>query len=103
MNEEWIGIRGIEGYEISNYGRVRNRKTRRILKTHLNRPDGYERVNIGGKHRYIHKMMADSFSHEGLKPGDIVQYRDGNKRKNLLHNLRIVKKEDRIPWEELDK
>lgn len=92
MFEEWIEVRDLEGYEISNQGRVRNAKTRRILKTDFNRPGGYERVKIAGKNRYIHKMMADSFSYEGLRPGDVVQHRDKDRTKNYLYNLRIKRK-----------
>jgi len=42
----WIDAKNFEGYEVSNDGFVRNKKTRRILKPYLNRKGGYERVDI---------------------------------------------------------
>ena len=100
MIEDWIRVRDMEDYEISTLGRVRNAKTKRVLKPHLNRPNGYERVDLHGKHRYIHKMMIDSYNYHGLQPGDIVKHRDGNKRNNKLNNLKLVRKEDRTTWGE---
>lgn len=92
MEETWIDIKNIEGYEVSNRGRVRNSKTRRILKPELNRPNGYERVKLHGRYRYIHRLMAENFCYDGLEPGDIVKHRDKNKRRNHIHNLKIIRK-----------
>lgn len=42
----WIDVKNFEGYEVSNDGFVRNKKTGRILKPYLNRKGGYERIDI---------------------------------------------------------
>lgn len=85
----WLDIKDAPGYEVSSDGWVRNTKTGRVLKTHLNREGGYERVNIGGKHRYVHKLVADRFYDDD--GGDtFIRHLDGNKRNNHVSNLEKV-------------
>lgn len=88
----WIEIKDSPGYEISSDGQVRNAKTRKTLKPHLNRIGGYERVDIGGRHKYIHRMIAENFFACGVKDGDKVIHRDGDRSNNHANNLKIVKK-----------
>lgn len=88
----WTKIKDAPGYEISIFGTVRNSKTGRVLKSHLNRPGGYERVNINGKHRYIHKLMVENIYDHELQENEIIRYRDGNKRNNSPQNLKIDRK-----------
>lgn len=92
----WTKIKDAPGYEVSIFGRVRNSKTGRVLKPHLNRPGGYERVNINGKHRYIHKLMVENIY--DCDPQDIekIRYRDGNRRNNSPQNFKIVRKNARF-------
>lgn len=93
--EFWRDVRNYPGYEVSNLGHVRNKRTRRVLKTSLNRRDGYCRVGIGGKHQYVHRLVADTFfdgDHEGLD----VNHIDGNKRNNALPNLEWCTRQENI-------
>ena len=91
MND-WIVIKDATGYEINSVGQVRNIKTRKILKPHLNRPDGYARVNLNGRHRYIHKLMYENLYGYELKDDEMIRHRDGDKSNNRPYNLKIVKK-----------
>ena len=59
--EKWIEVRDVPKYEVSNQGEVRNKKTGRILRPHLNKEGGYLRVNIGGGHKYVHRLVVESF------------------------------------------
>ena len=43
-SEVFVDIPGYEGYQISNYGRVKNSKTGKILKPYITR--GYLRVSL---------------------------------------------------------
>ena len=90
--EMWTEIKDSAGYEISNEGRVRNIKTRKILKPHLDRPGGFERVDLHGKHRYIHKLMIENVYGYDLKENEMIRHRDGDKRNNTPQNLKIVTK-----------
>lgn len=86
MKEYWVDLKEDPRYEVSNLGNVRNKKTGRILKPNLNRPGGYQRVNIQGRHKYVHRLVADSFfdgDHDKLD----VNHIDGDKTNNALPNL----------------
>lgn len=87
----WTKIKDAPGYEISVFGRVRNSKTGRVLKSHLNRPNGYERVDINGKHRYIHKLMIENIYGYELQEGEKIRHRDGDKQNNSPYNLEILR------------
>lgn len=88
----WMDIKDSPGFEISEEGKVRNKNTGRILKTHLNRPGGCERVTINGKKRYIHRLVADNFFGCGVEDGDRVVHTDKNNQNNRPKNLKIIKK-----------
>lgn len=79
-----------EDYEVSNTGRVRNRRTGRILKTYVNRK-GYEQVCVGKGRNLklvvkIHRAVAETFLE---RPGQefVVNHKDGVKTNNCVENL----------------
>jgi hypothetical protein len=92
MSDVWTKIKDAPGYEVSKFGTVRNSRTGRVLRPHLNRPGGYERVNINGKHRYIHKLMIENIYDHDLKENEMIRHRDENKQNNSPQNLKIVVK-----------
>lgn len=85
----WIDARGFPGYEVSSDGEIRNKKTKRILKPYLNRCGGYDRVDICGKHAYVHLIVADSFFIGGIK-GRKITHVNKNRRINSIKNLDIL-------------
>lgn len=94
MEEEiWVESEDYPTYEISNAGRVRNRKTGRIMKNTL-RHDGYEQVCLRkDKQQYakrVHRLVADTFygHHDDME----VNHIDGNKSNNILTNLEFCDK-----------
>ena len=89
--ENWVIINEATNYEISNLGRVRNRKTLQILKGRPTKT-GYLQVNIkideSGKfvNRFIHRLVAQHFiKNPENKPQ--VNHIDGNKANNIVSNL----------------
>lgn len=87
--EEFRDIKNYENYEVSNFGRVKNKKTGRILKLEKTR-DGYIRVNLckGGiqRHALLHRLVSLAFL---PNPQNLPQinHKDEDKTNNTVDNL----------------
>lgn len=86
--EIWKPLKNFPSYDGSSEGRIRNIRTRKILKPYLNEK-GYEQVSINrnGQHYTVrvHKIIAETFL--GEHPGMDVFHKDLNKRNNNIDNL----------------
>lgn len=98
MNEVWKGLeyKDIDyskNYEISNLGRIRNKHTMKILKTHIDK-DGYVVINLrepgtvaNPKVLKIHRLIMWNF----VKKSDLeIDHKDMNKQNNSIDNLEYV-------------
>lgn len=90
MEEIWKDIRNYEDeYEASNLGRVRNKKTKRILKACLTN-SGYQYVCLsknGKEKKYlVHRLVYEAFIGE-IPNGLQVNHKDENKQNNILPNI----------------
>lgn len=83
--ERWIIIKDHPNYEVSSCGRIRNRKTGRIMTTHVN--NGFERVKLDGKMCYIHRLVVRAF-YDCHDADFIVDHSNGDKLDNHVYNLR---------------
>lgn len=88
--EVWKDIKGYEGYQISNYGRVWSAKSQRILKGGINN-SGYHFVQMKAKNgkfkrEYIHRLVAMAFI---PNPDNLpqVNHKDEDKANNNVENL----------------
>ena len=91
LTEYWLDIPDYEGYQVSNHGRVRNKKTGKILKPYLTRE--YYRVSLyndsGRKCKLIHRLVAEAFlTNPQQKPA--INHINGRKTDNNLSNLEWV-------------
>jgi hypothetical protein len=96
MDIEWKSIEINDNYEISNHGEVRNKKTKRILKTCLDNQN-YKFVGLGSKirHQKIHNLVAYAFI--GKRPeGFVIDHIDRNKSNNCSYNLRYVTQQQNL-------
>lgn len=100
--EKWKDILGYEGlYKISNYGNVTSvarvisngngiRKSKDLLKTHVDNGHGYFRVCLSKKNtkKYVlvHILIANHFI-ENPNNLPIINHKDGNKKNNTIDNL----------------
>lgn len=96
--ERWLPSEQFPAYEISDLGRIRNSKTRRILKTHVN-DRGYETVclrkNKEQHNTRVHQLVAHTFhpcEHDGLD----VNHIDGDKCNNSANNLEWCTRKENI-------
>ena len=86
----WLDIKDAPGYKISSDGQVQNSKTGRILKPQLNRPGGVGKVNINGKFKYVHRLVADAFFAVGVDKTSKVIHVDGDNSNNKVSNLKVI-------------
>jgi len=85
--EYWKDIANFDNYEVSTFGKVRNKKTRRILKAANN--GGYYSVNLSklkGNYKLVHRLVAETFL-ENPENKAHVNHKDKNGLNNHLSNL----------------
>ena len=89
MIEEWREIPFNTNYEVSNLGRIKNKKTKNLLKEKDN-GHGYKTVCLYNhtvrKVCYIHRAVAITFIPNPLNKPE-VNHIDGNKGNNKTSNL----------------
>lgn len=92
MKEIWKVVQDYPNYEVSNLGRVRNKKTGKILSPGLGGA-GYFTIALykDGKAttKNVHELVAAAFLGKKTK-GMTVNHKDGDKTNNILSNLEIV-------------
>lgn len=92
--EEWKEISGTNGkYYISNYGRVKSYcgYTARLM-IPQERKNGYLSVQINGKHKKIHRLVATAFCENKYNEQEKIEihHLDTNKKNNNYKNLTIL-------------
>ena len=98
MKEIWKTISDLPRYEISNLGKLRNKNTGKILKTHISKL-GYEELTITcDKEQYfrsIHRLVAKAFI-ENPENKPEVNHINENKLNNTAENLEWVTRKENI-------
>ena len=98
MDEKFVKIKGYEGYEVSNTGKIKSLKTNRLLTPQKNNcgylyillTDSNKKVKIN----LIHRLVFDSFI--GITDGLEINHLDEDKENNRLDNLELITHEDNL-------
>ena len=94
MEEKWLDVKGYSNYEVSNRGRVRRKKTGRVLK-HSLYANKFYRVSLiketnsrDIKQFRVHRLVAEHFIGE-LNDDIRVLHIDGDSSNNNVENLQL--------------
>lgn len=98
MEEKFVKVKGYEGYEVSNTGKIKSLKTNRLLTPQKNNcgylyillTDSNKKVKIN----LIHRLVFDSFI--GIDDGLEINHLDEDKENNRLDNLELITHEDNL-------
>nr|WP_302598403.1 NUMOD4 domain-containing protein [uncultured Cellulosilyticum sp.] len=97
LDEHFKAVEGFENYLVSNYGRILNLDTGRILKPRSN--NGYQAVmlckNGEEKQVFVHRLVAQAFI-PNIENKPQVNHIDENKANNHLSNLEWVTAKENI-------
>lgn len=89
--EIWKSVKNFPNYEVSNFGRVRNKQKDLMMSPTKDSSNGYLVVNLfsDSKHykkQYVHRLVAEAFI-PNRHAKRTVNHIDGNKINNALENL----------------
>lgn len=89
MEETWKNIENYDNYEINNYGVVRIKKNKKILKYQIDK-DGYYKITLWKKGKCkcfrVNRLVAITFL-ENPNNLPVVNHKDENKQNNYVENL----------------
>ena len=90
--EEWLPVKGFENYEVSDQGRVRNKKANRLLKADSN---GVICIRHKGKNKAVavRKLVADAFLFNEYKfVNPLIRHKNGDRTDCRARNLYFAPK-----------
>jgi len=95
----WRDIPGYDGYEITKTGKVRNKKTKKLLKPWINSTNYYLRVNLmlNGveKAPLVHVLVAAAYLENPFNLPD-VNHKNNKRQDNRVTNLEYVSHSDNM-------
>ena len=105
--EEWLDIKDYPNYEVSNLGRIRNKKTNRLL--HFDQPYKYARVCLRQdkkrqRNLMVHRLVYCTFHDDYDLDGFVIDHIDADTANNRLDNLqKITQRENNLKQKRFQK
>lgn len=92
MEERYVKVKGYDGYEVSNTGKVKSLRTNKLMTPQKNNC-GYLYVLLVGEDKkirinLIHRLVYDSFL--GITEGFEINHIDEDKENNRIDNLELI-------------
>lgn len=96
--EVWIPVPSLRcKYEISNLGRLRNAKRKRIIKPQLRGGYVFQNLHHNGGGVYIHRLVGECFlSNDDPCLKNQIDHLNGNKSDNTILNLEWVSHKENV-------
>ena len=94
-DEQWIDVYCSKNYEVSDYGRIRHKITKQLLKG-TPTSDGYSRVMMDYVRYLVHRVVLQSWQPIDNCERFTVDHINGIRNDNRLSNLRWSSMEDNI-------
>ena len=101
--EEWRVCAEYPAYEVSSFGRVKNIKTKNILKPRTNSERMYQLVHLrtgvpikNGKYAYIHRLVAEAFCEKLSDEQDQIDHIDRRRNNNYYKNLQWATRSENL-------
>lgn len=83
-------LRVPEHYHVSNYGRIKNSRTKKILVTSVNF-NGYRHYTLAGVNLSVHRLVAMTFlTNPDPVTRTVVDHKDSKRQNNQVSNLQWV-------------
>ena len=93
QGEEWKTLFFNNGYEVSNLGRLRNKKTKVIAKGTIQK-NGYVVVSVNNQNYRLHRLVLQTWCPNEDYEELTVDHINGNRSDNRLENLRWATREE---------
>ena len=91
--EEWKTLFFDNGYEVSNLGRLRNKRTKVIAKGTIKK-NGYVDVSVNNQNYRLHRLVLQTWCPNEDYEELTVDHINGNRSDNRLENLRWATREE---------
>ena len=93
--EQWVDVYCSKNYEVSDYGRIRHKTTKQLLKGTLT-SNGYSKVMMDYTRQFVHRVVLQSWQPIDNYERFTVDHINGIRNDNRLSNLRWSSMEDNI-------
>lgn len=96
--EIWVECNDYPAYEVSSFGKVRNKQTQKLMTPKYSNSGGYAQIHLrigikheNGKYETIHRLVAKAFCHNNdPEKHYMVDHIDRDRKNNYYKNLRWV-------------